>query len=324
MTRVLLLVAGLIVFSSCSAGLRQGRAVSPGWRAALAGISLAGMLLAVSALLAAVILPEVLVVSSLHEVWELCQEAFHDVGAHPVSRLPSMLAAAGLGLVLGRGAWSLAASSRRSRRARLRGTEPIGLVARRAPVFLVPVEVPTAYSVGGVRGQVVVSRALLDMLDRAERQAVLFHEEAHLRRRHHLVLALARAAAAGLVFFPPARWALSELEQALEEAADDYAAERIGDAAVVASGLSKAALAGLRNPVGAVALGDGLDVGARIRRLLEPVPRPRWLPIGLVGASVVLLVFLAMSQAMATVAAVAATHHVVGLGTAVLCPLGKA
>jgi hypothetical protein len=67
---------------------------------------------------------------------------------------------------------------------------------------------------------------------------------------------------------------MAMLEQAIEESADHYADERLGGPAVVARSVSKAAVAGLRNPLGSVALGPGADVPARVRRLLNPPTIP--------------------------------------------------
>ncbi|MGW1986911.1 M48 family metalloprotease [Streptomyces collinus] len=45
---------------------------------------------------------------------------------------------------------------------------------------------PAAYAVLGLPGRVVVSSGMLKLLDGPERRALLAHERAHLRHRHHL------------------------------------------------------------------------------------------------------------------------------------------
>jgi Zn-dependent protease with chaperone function len=57
---------------------------------------------------------------------------------------------------------------------------------------------PFAYSLGGRAGGVVVSRGLLALLDGDERDAVLAHELAHLRLRHHRLLRFAQVVSAAL------------------------------------------------------------------------------------------------------------------------------
>jgi beta-lactamase regulating signal transducer with metallopeptidase domain len=191
-------------------------------------------------------------------------------------------------------------------------------------VFVAPLETHAAYSLGTRGGQVVVSRELLESLDEHEFQAVLLHEEGHLLAGHHRKLMAARAVRAALGVLPPVRTALAILEQAMEEAADEHAAQRLGNRATVGSAVSKAALGGLGSPVGALGLTAGLDVPGRVRRLLEPPQVPPWMLAACLTVAGILLASLALAQAMAGLALLAATHHAVGLGTAALCPLARA
>lgn len=88
------------------------------------------------------------------------------------------------------------------------------------------------YSLGGLRcGAIVASGPVAD-LDHRQQQAVLDHEEAHLRGRHHLILVLAEALAAAMPFVPLCRQAPDALRTLVEFAADHRAADRWGADAV--------------------------------------------------------------------------------------------
>ncbi len=319
MTRLAVLVGTWLLFMAVPFFVARLQ-TPPKWGVRLGFIALLGMVASTAALLAAVLMPEVLVLSSVRQVWAMCSAAFHSIGTRPLERAPSIVAGVALGVVLGRFWWTLGRGVRATRRARVRKLEPTWKLERGQQVYVVPLDQPEAYSLGSVRGQVVVSRGLLEILDDDERRAVLLHEEGHLRARHQPVLLVARAAASALQPFAPARAAMSLVEQAVEESADQYAAEKLGRPAIVASSVTKAALAGLRNPVGAVALGAGPDVPARVRRLLDPPEIPRWAPVVCGGLAVALLGLIAVTQMVAGVAVVAAAHHAIGFGVATFCP----
>ncbi|MGH2683398.1 MAG: M56 family metallopeptidase [Actinomycetota bacterium] len=318
MTRLALLLGILLLFMAVPSLLR-GTEIPARWRVRLGFLALTGMLASSAVLLAAVLLPEVLVASSFQQLWMSCSQAFREILGRPVARAPSLVAGAALAIVLGRFAWAFALGIRESRRARIRWGEPRWRLAGGEPVYVLPVDRPEAYSVGSLRGHVVVSRGLLEALDEDERQAVLLHEQAHLRARHQPMLIVGRAAHAALRPLWPAGAAMALIEQAMEESADEYAADWLGDPAVVASGLSKAALAGLRSPVGALSLGNGPDVPARVRRLLAPPEVPAWVPGACIAGAVLLVVMFALTQAIGGLALVAAGHHLLPIGAAAYC-----
>ncbi|OQO90307.1 hypothetical protein B1813_17965 [Saccharomonospora piscinae] len=86
---------------------------------------------------------------------------------------------------------------------------------------------PVAYSVGGRAGTVVATRGVA-RLNPHERDAVLAHEQAHLRGRHHLLVLAADIAATALPFVPLFRQAPSAVRVLVELAADAAAARRHG------------------------------------------------------------------------------------------------
>ncbi|MFF4187501.1 M56 family metallopeptidase [Streptomyces sp. NPDC001691] len=149
---------------------------------------------------------------------------------------------------------------------------------------VVPDERPYAYALpGGPRGRVVVSSAMLELLDARERQALIAHEEAHLTGRHHRYLLVAGLAARANPFLRPLRFAVAFTA---ERWADEDAARAVGDRRVVARAIGKAALASTpdrRLPLPAFAAAGPAPgpVPRRVAALLRPVPPSRaWPPAG--------------------------------------------
>lgn len=93
-----------------------------------------------------------------------------------------------------------------------------------------------AYCVPGRGGRVVFTTAALAALSDKERLAVLAHEQAHLRQRHHLVLAAARALRRAFPRLPLMRTAEMEIAVLVEMVADDASVRR-SDPRSVASAL---------------------------------------------------------------------------------------
>lgn len=126
-----------------------------------------------------------------------------------------------------------------------------------------------AYCLPGRRRQTVLTRGALDVLTAPQLAAVLAHEEAHLRARHDLALAPARALTRAFPRVPLFSAAALELPILLEMCADDAAARRHGSAAVVGALRS---LSSRRAPEGTLAA-NGYSTRARIDRLLRPSQR---------------------------------------------------
>lgn len=126
---------------------------------------------------------------------------------------------------------------------------------------------PFAFTLPGRGGQVVLSSGLVDMLDEAEQQVVLAHENAHARNRHDRYLLTAQLIAAAV---PSLRPLAGRLRFSLERYADEVAVEQCGDRGLVARTLGKVALRGV-TPAGALSFA-GLGVPARVAALLSPPP----------------------------------------------------
>ena len=129
-----------------------------------------------------------------------------------------------------------------------------------------------AYCLPGRRRFIVITTGALSALDETQVYAVLAHERAHLRARHHLAIFAAAVLHYALPGVPLLRAAADAIPRLLEMAADDSAGAR-SDRSRVASAL--VTLASATAPAGALAAG-GPSAVARVRRLLAPsCPLPR-------------------------------------------------
>lgn len=138
-------------------------------------------------------------------------------------------------------------------------------------VTVIPADQPTAFAVANGRWGIVVSDALLDLLSETELAAVLAHEAAHLRQRHHGILGLLNGAMAPLRWVPLLSTITNAVPHYLEMAADNAAREATSTP-VLASALlkigEKSGPAVQHSTCGAVALHvAGPD---RIRHLIHP------------------------------------------------------
>lgn len=134
---------------------------------------------------------------------------------------------------------------------------------------------PQAFAVAGLRGRVVVTTAMVAALRPAERAALLAHEHAHLRHRHHVWIQLAEVSA---VANPALRRVPAVARLMAERWADEDAALRTGDRRITAEAIGHAALAraGPRRPAPVTGLpATGGDVPHRVRALLR-APRHQW------------------------------------------------
>jgi peptidase M48-like protein len=129
---------------------------------------------------------------------------------------------------------------------------------------------PLAHALPGRPGRIVVSTSMLAVLRPAERRALLAHEQAHLDRRHHLFVAVIDVLAAanpllrplaGTIRFTTERWA------------DEIAAGQVGDRAVVARAVGRAALASRTPSGGTVAMAATAGpIPRRVTALLTAPP----------------------------------------------------
>ncbi|MGH3304458.1 MAG: M56 family metallopeptidase [Streptosporangiaceae bacterium] len=133
-------------------------------------------------------------------------------------------------------------------------------------------DAPAAYCLPGRRPQVVLSAGALAALGPGQLQAVMAHERAHLRGRHHLVVAWAFALGRAFPFVPLLARAGGQIAVLAEMAADDTAARR-HDPAELAAAI------------------------ARVQRLLTPGPQPgqRARAVRLAGGAAALILSAAVA-----------------------------
>ncbi|WP_067126486.1 M56 family metallopeptidase [Microtetraspora malaysiensis] len=253
-----LLVATVVIGVAGPFYLRT--AVTPSVRP---GLALAGWvssiaLMVLTALVAAVVLlaPRAYVVDGLIGMSHSCVNA---VRADGEAVWEHVARAAGAAAVFCALAWVAAVAGRLSWRRRRWRREHLALlraVSRcERSVLWVDEDTPLAYSVGGRDGAVVATRGVARLGPR-ERDAILSHERAHMRGRHHLLVLLADVVAEALPFVPLCRRAPGAIRVLVELAADAAAARlhgpgsvRAGLLAVVGRGAPSTALAMSRDAV---------------------------------------------------------------------------
>jgi hypothetical protein len=180
-------------------------------------------------------------------------------------------------VLMASGLWALRAGGRRARafgrmRRSLAGLDHDG------GVVIVDSPKPDAYATLAGGGRVVITSALLSALRPGECAAVLAHEQAHLRLRHHLWIVVADLAAAAN---PCLRSTATAVAESVERWADEQAAIALGDRKLVARALARAALhTHTTGSGGRLAVVSG-QVPRRVNALLAPPPRRRLIPLAL-------------------------------------------
>jgi bla regulator protein BlaR1 len=201
--------------------------------------------------------------------------------------------------------WSALATWRigRFRRA-LRGALPaplelmerVGVLADRLGLRALPKVVmlhgPVAPMIWALIGRprLIVPEELWERLDDGQRDALLVHELAHLRRRDHWVRGLELIASALYWWHPALWWARRGLRQAEEQCCDAWVVWALPDAArSYASALVEAVdfLSESRPtlPIGAIGMGQARDLSRRIIMIMRVQPPRR---LSMAGALIVL------------------------------------
>jgi bla regulator protein blaR1 len=163
------------------------------------------------------------------------------------------------------------------------------------------------FAVAGVtRPRILVSVGALTTLDDEELAAALDHEQAHIARRHRLLMLMAVAFGALGRPIPGTRRGVRELAFHLERDADRWALRRENDRFALASVICKAATADdTMHP--AVARLGSTGIGERIGQLLEeqPIRQARPLTATLNGLAVAMVACTILLTAVVPTAAVA-------------------
>ena len=169
----------------------------------------------------------------------------------------------------------LAVAEVRTTRTRRRHRELLELIvqpAREPDARVLEHPAPVAFCIPGARPLLVLSSGMVAELDDGQLSAVVAHERAHLRERHHLYLLPFVAWEAALPLLPAAHRAHAAVRSLVEMRADDVALASLDGPSprrTLARAIVAVAGGGGAVPDGALAL-DGGAVGPRVRRLLEP------------------------------------------------------
>ena len=307
MTVPLLLVAFAVVAAATGPLLRRGSWVdrSPrlgifAWQALTVSIvvslALAGLALA---------MPVMPTTGGLADFLQACAVVLRQQYSTPGGAALSTAGAAVAILVIGRVLYCLVAELLTARGERLKQLGSLSLISRRdaaTGMLVVDHAVPAAYCLPGRRSEIVFTTAALGALDEEQRNAVLRHEQAHLRGRHHLILGGADALVRAFPKIPVFIVARTEMGRLVELIADDKAAAGENNRRAVAPALVRRAEAG-GAPASALAA-SGTATLVRVRRLAAPAaPLRRARAVLTVAAAIAMLavpVGIAATPAMAT------------------------
>lgn len=240
-----------------------GRRLHPraaAWMLACAAVVSAGAWATTLALLAFTLVGQIPLVAS-QGPWSVGVLAANDPVGRPVALV--------CGLLLLASATHLAVAAWQRTRTLVSAWRQCRELPAAADLAVIDDPVPTAFALPGAPGRVVVSSGMLQALSADERRALIAHERAHLRHRHHLFLLAFDLTAAVLPLLRPLARAG---EYAVERWADEEAASEVADRSLVARAVARAALAATRAPKQALAATGG-PVPQRVRALLTP-PAP--------------------------------------------------
>ena len=279
---------------------------------------LAWHLLASNVVLSATLAGVALAAGLPHLEWDpsgwvqLCLDSIRDAYRSPLGSVGSLLGLAWAATILGRLAVVAVRTIATGWRSRARITGLTQLVGRQAEVPDVTViehQASSVFCVPGRGGRIVLTTAALNVLAPNEVTAVLAHERAHLRGRHHALVTWSRVLAAAFPWLRVFRDARTETAHLVELLADDRARR-----SVPASHLADAleSLTHTAAPTGVLAA-NSVGVAARLSRLAQPAPRMA------PGATVAVAAGIAFTSALPLAVAVAPAAAAFMRG---ICPIG--
>jgi Zn-dependent protease with chaperone function len=249
-------------------GRRAARWAERAPRLAIVLWQAAGVSVVASAVLAALAfaVPADVVGHGLAELFAICADMLSDGSGLTWTSAVALPVAV---LVPARAAYCGAAVLLRAHVERREHAAMLGLLGRHDTdlgAVVIDYDERLAYCVPGRHAQMVITTGALHTLAPEQVTAVLEHERAHLRGRHHLVLAGAEALARAFPGVPLFERARTEITRLIELLADDVAARRHPRAQIAAALVR---LATGRAP--AFTLGAGGETAlTRVRRMLNP------------------------------------------------------
>lgn len=207
-----------------------------------------------------------LISTDLADLLHVCAMNLQAAYATPGGAVTTTLAIAVMVAVSTRAVWGIASTLRHAARQRHRQRQILQLVACRDPeldVLVLQHPAPSVFCLPGRDRSIVVTSTALALLSRSELAAVLVHERAHLRSRHHLLVAISQGLARAFPGVPVFTWGHQQVRRLVELAADDQACRRHRPSCVADAILL---LADATPPAAALALG-GEATELRLRRL---------------------------------------------------------
>ncbi|ADL47495.1 M56 family metallopeptidase [Micromonospora aurantiaca (nom. illeg.)] len=203
---------------------------------------------------------------ALHDLARVCWHWAQPSRPAAVDEVVGAVGALLLLTVLARFTMTCTQRAYRAHRARRAHADLLTLVggppASGEAVLWIPHPTPMAYSIGGSRGLTVLASAAGD-LPAEQLAAVLSHERAHLRERHHLLVGAVEGLAAAVPWLPLTRQAPSAVRLLVELRADAAAVRECGPRAVRDALLT---FAGAPHPPSALSMA-GAEVAIRLQRL---------------------------------------------------------
>ncbi|MGJ4843518.1 M56 family metallopeptidase [Leifsonia sp. Le1] len=171
-----------------------------------------------------------------HDLWSRIQGAASTVFSGPLPAGASLLNTFALSaavLLTVHLLLNLALTSARSRRQRHRHRELLSLLSEPLPdtpsTRIIDHPAPAAYCLPGAKSVTVLSEGMIALLTPEQLDAVVAHEHAHLRQKHHLLLDAFRSWKRALPWFPIANRAQDAVALLIEMLADDAARPAAGD-----------------------------------------------------------------------------------------------
>ncbi|MGW3347889.1 M56 family metallopeptidase [Nonomuraea rubra] len=234
------------------------------WLAACASAIASGILAAVAVAVPADAIGHGLA-SIIAACFALLDNGF-DPAAMPVGSWVALLVGALIAARAFSGVGTVLVSAYRERRRHAEMLRLLGRHDSELDAIVLDYEEPLVYCLPGRQSKMVITTAALRSLTPEHVVAVLAHERAHLRGRHHLVLAVAQGLSRAFPGLPLFARAKEEVVRLVELRADDVAARHHPRVHIAAALVS---LATGRAPV--FTLGAGGETAlARVRRMLHP------------------------------------------------------
>jgi Zn-dependent protease with chaperone function len=218
-----------------------------------------------------------------------------DLQGHTLGAVAVLVPVVGVAFVLTRDVLRMVRAARSVER--MLRSDALGTGPNRSVIVGGPEVVVAA--TGLVHPTVVVTAGALATLDDDELAAGLAHEDGHIARRHHLLLAYAECCRAIAAPLPGTRAAVSALRFELERDADEWALRRDHDPSALASAICKAATMTEATQPAVIALGGG-GLERRVGRLMdEPAITPSSLRRRVADCAAVLMVCVTLSSIVA-------------------------